>query len=185
MTTLADLESFYHALATGKLLKPETVTMMTTPVDQNGTYGMGLILFKDRCAGADGEEGVMIGHSGGSFGTGSFGMVSRDGTRRISMVMTGRHNPNDLTTFKNFLWEAQRATCTGTTLPNPGATPSKPTGPSVKPTPTVTPSTPRRSQPTTGIPSPSVKPDTAAQLRSKDLSVLEVPDALDESTRAR
>ncbi|MBW3085199.1 putative D-alanyl-D-alanine carboxypeptidase [Austwickia sp. TVS 96-490-7B] len=194
VTTLADLESFFHALATGKLLKPETVDLMTQPIDEPGSYGMGLIRFTDRCAGKDGKEGVMIGHSGGTFGTSSFGMVSRDGTRRLSLVFTGRHHPEGPDTFKKFIWDAQRATCTGKALPNPAPAPGKPTkpaNPSATPTapsatassPSATPSaTPGKPQPTT---TPSGTPSTAPQLRSKDLSVLEIPDSLDNARRSR
>lgn len=58
--TAADLMKFFAALRNGKLVKPETATLITTP--RNGAsspYGFGTLDF---------DTDRLVGHSGGSFG---------------------------------------------------------------------------------------------------------------------
>ena len=111
-TTARDLTLFYRALITGKLLKPATLQTMATPPLKGDTYGLGLLYAGDACPGPDGRQGVVVGHTGASFGTLSFAFTSPDGVRQVTLAFNGRDYLQDSQKFNDFLVAALAATCT-------------------------------------------------------------------------
>lgn len=127
-TTAADLNAFYRALVTGKLLKPATVLTMAKPPVAGSTYGLGLMAVGDPCAGPDGKPGVALGHTGASFGTMSYAFTSPDGKRQVTLAYNGRDYAKDSATFNTFLVAALQATCTTKVLTAPANPSGAPAG---------------------------------------------------------
>lgn len=89
ISSTADLNRFFHALLTGRLLPPAQLTAMTTMV-AGQDYGLGLERTTLSCG------ATVYGHGGGIFGytTGSF--HTRDGSRRLTLSVNpyaGDPNP--------------------------------------------------------------------------------------------
>lgn len=82
ITTTKDLDTFYAALLSGKLLKPaqQTELMKTTPVSPE--YGLGLFIQKAPCG------TTIIGHTGAVPGFGSYAFYTPDLQRRVEMSAT-------------------------------------------------------------------------------------------------
>ncbi|WP_030668292.1 serine hydrolase [Streptomyces rimosus] len=85
VSTTADLNQFYRALLTGKLLAPAELREMQTTVPVRdatgrvqGYYGLGL-------AAQDLPCGRFWGHSGAVFGAGTYALTSQDGRRQVSL----------------------------------------------------------------------------------------------------
>lgn len=101
-STTEDLNDFTRALLTGKLVDSSLVEEMITPLsDAPMEYGLGVYRLPDPC-----EPGEFLyGHDGGSYGTMSITLSSRDGARQVSVGATGRsldpeepviYDPNEL-----------------------------------------------------------------------------------------
>lgn len=118
VSTAEDLDRFYRALFSGRLLRPDLVRTMATPrTNQAGdpAYGLGIYRVGDPCPGPEGQPQYLYGHDGATFGTLSVTFSSPDGTRQASVDYTGR----DLTTVppptskpaNDFLIDAFSQTC--------------------------------------------------------------------------
>ena len=81
ISSTADLNTFFRALLTGRLLPPAQLTAMTTMVPGHD-YGLGLERTTLSC-------GVTVyGHGGGIFGYATVSFHTPDGGRRLSMSVT-------------------------------------------------------------------------------------------------
>jgi len=82
VSTTRDLDTFYAALISGKLLKPaqQAELLKTTPVSPE--YGLGLFVQKAPCG------TTIIGHTGGVPGFGSYAFYSPDLDRRVELSVT-------------------------------------------------------------------------------------------------
>jgi D-alanyl-D-alanine carboxypeptidase len=85
VSTMDDLNRFFRALSSGRLLGPALLAEMreTVPVDPSlpeaGGYGLGLFNVTLPC-------GVFWGHTGGVIGQSTFSFHSADGSRQVSMA---------------------------------------------------------------------------------------------------
>nr|WP_202512829.1 serine hydrolase domain-containing protein [Streptomyces sp. SID3343] len=82
VSTTGDLNRFYQALMSGRLLKPRQLDEMTTTVPIKGTnlsYGLGLMKVKSSC----GKD--LWGHNGGIQGSGSETLVTTNGDHALSI----------------------------------------------------------------------------------------------------
>ncbi|MER6158264.1 serine hydrolase domain-containing protein [Streptomyces sp. NPDC001868] len=88
ITDAADLNRFYTALFTGRLLRPAQLRQMTATVSTEGNlpsqrYGLGLIEYETSC-------GVRVwGHSGGIHGSSTQAFGTRDGRHMITLNFNG------------------------------------------------------------------------------------------------
>ncbi|MFC7535253.1 serine hydrolase domain-containing protein [Actinoplanes sp. GCM10030250] len=78
ISSTADLNTFFGALLTGRLLPPAQLTAMTTMVEGHD-YGLGLERTTLSCG------VILYGHGGGIFGYNTGSYHTRDGSRRLSM----------------------------------------------------------------------------------------------------
>ncbi|UNO40201.1 serine hydrolase domain-containing protein [Streptomyces sp. MST-110588] len=85
VSTMDDLNQFYRALFTGKLLRPAQLKQMKTTVPIKdakgkvlGYYGLGLYPVNSPC-------GRFWGHDGAVWGAGTQGLTSEDGRRQVSL----------------------------------------------------------------------------------------------------
>jgi D-alanyl-D-alanine carboxypeptidase len=86
VSTTGDLNRFYRALMSGRLLEPRQLSEMTTTVTIKGTnlsYGLGLMKVKSTC----GKE--LWGHNGGIQGSASETLVTTDGDHALSINYNG------------------------------------------------------------------------------------------------
>lgn len=125
VSTMADLDRFYDALMSGRLLEPDLVDAMIVPRSTEvNPYGLGLYQIEDACLDPQGQPQTMIGHDGATYGTLSVAFTSRDGSRQMSMSWTGR----DLTAappelpVNGFLLAAMAQTCQGEVATGPMTT---------------------------------------------------------------
>ncbi|WP_394615751.1 serine hydrolase domain-containing protein [Lentzea sp. JNUCC 0626] len=92
ITTTRDLDTFYGALLTGKLLKPAQQAELTKTTAVSTDYGLGIFVDKAPCG------TTIIGHSGGVPGYSSFAFSTPDLKRRVELsisagIGTGDPNP--------------------------------------------------------------------------------------------
>jgi D-alanyl-D-alanine carboxypeptidase len=91
VSTPRDLNRFYRALLTGRLLRPDLVRQMTRPrTTEPLAYGLGVYSLPDPCPTADGSQQLVHGHDGASFGTLTIAFSSPDGRRQVALSVTGR-----------------------------------------------------------------------------------------------
>lgn len=113
-STTADLLAFTDGLLTGRLLRPATVTQMTTPrSDVPIEYGLGVYRVPDPCAAPD-APAYLYGHDGASYGTLSVALSSPDGSRSLAVGITGRNlsaDPAALYDVNELLVPMLLATC--------------------------------------------------------------------------
>ncbi|HLL35114.1 MAG TPA: serine hydrolase domain-containing protein [Streptomyces sp.] len=88
ITNSADLNRFYTALFTGRLLRPAQLDQMTTTVSTEGNlprrrYGLGLIEYETSCG------SKVWGHSGGIHGSSTQTFGTRDGRHMITLNFNG------------------------------------------------------------------------------------------------
>jgi D-alanyl-D-alanine carboxypeptidase len=81
VSTVEEINRFYHALLQGRLLAAATVQEMTTV--ESGFYGLGLWRWNDTCT-----NGFYFGHRGDIDGYGSISMTSGDGSRQLTIAVT-------------------------------------------------------------------------------------------------
>lgn len=92
VSTTTDLNRFTDALLDGKLVSKATVNDMMTPrVNGDLPYGLGLMRLTDPCTPAGSAPKYLYGHNGGAYGTVSWALSSADGTRQVSVGITGRY----------------------------------------------------------------------------------------------
>lgn len=128
-STTADVDRFYKALFTGKLIPAAQVnTMITAKTTTGGLAGYGSGIYA-----VNGPCGVLYGHDGASIGTRNFAFSTPDGKTQVNLVWTNRNfdkQPDPLDSRANdLLIEALNANCT----PKVGSdkrTPSVPVAPS-------------------------------------------------------
>jgi D-alanyl-D-alanine carboxypeptidase len=90
VSTTTDLNTFFRALLTGKLLRPSELTQMmtTVPIDpahpDAAGYGLGLIKSRFPCGDVWGHDGIVWGHSAVSLHT-------ADGSRQITVGVNMTH----------------------------------------------------------------------------------------------
>ena len=82
VSTARDLERFYQALLTGRVLAPPQLAAMKTQSPAAGPYGLGLLTMRVSC-------GEFWGHDGAVPGYRSFAFSSEDG-RRTAVVLANR-----------------------------------------------------------------------------------------------
>ncbi|MDX2844971.1 serine hydrolase, partial [Streptomyces ipomoeae] len=88
VTNSSDLNRFYTALLSGRLLRPAQLQQMTTTVSTEGNlprqrYGLGLIEYETTC-------GVKVwGHSGGIHGSSTQAFGTKDGRHMITLNFNG------------------------------------------------------------------------------------------------
>jgi D-alanyl-D-alanine carboxypeptidase len=96
VSTTKDMNAFTEALMQGRLVNPALVEQMKTPRSTKSLrYGLGLYRLPDPCSPSGGEPAWVYGHDGGAFGTVSMTMTSPDGSRQVSVGVTGRHSYDD------------------------------------------------------------------------------------------
>lgn len=110
-----DLDRFYRALLTGRLLRADLVRSMIRP-RSTGTlaYGLGIYAVADPCPTRSGGAQLLYGHDGATFGTQTLAFTSADGTRQTSIAWTGRSYLEESPTSalaQQFLVDAFTATC--------------------------------------------------------------------------
>lgn len=115
VASASDLDRFYRALFTGRLLRPDLVRSMATPRSTKTlAYGLGIYAVGDPCPSSAGTPQALYGHDGATFGTLTLAFTSADGTRQASIAWTGRQYPQTPTasqTANQFLIDAFTATC--------------------------------------------------------------------------
>jgi D-alanyl-D-alanine carboxypeptidase len=90
VSTAADLNRFYRALLTGRLLRPAQLAAMQTTVVEDpahpdvGGYGLGLYWLQAPC-------GRFWGHDGGTIGHATISLTSPDGRRQVTMAENMRY----------------------------------------------------------------------------------------------
>lgn len=90
VSTTADLNAFTGALVSGELLDPALVEEMLTPVTSGlMDYGLGVYRLPDPCSTPEDPQ-WLYGHDGASYGTLSVAFTSADGSRQVSLGVTGR-----------------------------------------------------------------------------------------------
>lgn len=113
-STTADLLSFTDALLLGHLVRPDTVADMTTPRSADVLeYGLGVYRVPDPCAPPE-APAYLYGHDGASYGTLSVALSSPDGSRSLSLGVTGRNlttDPEALYDLSGLLVPMLLATC--------------------------------------------------------------------------
>jgi D-alanyl-D-alanine carboxypeptidase len=89
ISTPADLDRFYRALLTGKVLRPAQLAQMKTTVPEGGglAYGLGLESLQLPC-------GVFWGHTGRVFGYQTYTFHSEDGARQTTLAENQSHEDN-------------------------------------------------------------------------------------------
>ncbi|AXH96719.1 serine hydrolase domain-containing protein [Ornithinimicrobium avium] len=90
VSTTADLNAFTDALISGELVDPALVQEMVTPVTTDMLqYGLGVYRLPDPCSSPEDPQ-WLYGHDGATYGTLSVAFTSADGTRQLSLGVTGR-----------------------------------------------------------------------------------------------
>lgn len=90
VSTTADLNAFTDALISGELVDPALVQEMVTPVTTDVlSYGLGVYRLPDPCSSLEDPQ-WLYGHDGATYGTLSVAFTSADGTRQLSLGVTGR-----------------------------------------------------------------------------------------------
>ncbi|GIE94450.1 serine hydrolase domain-containing protein [Paractinoplanes rishiriensis] len=90
VSTTADLDRFYRALLTGRLLRPAEMTAMRTVVPwdeatpEAGGYGLGIYSVALTCGPVWGHDGLALGHS-------TFSWHSPDGSRQATIALNMTH----------------------------------------------------------------------------------------------
>lgn len=96
VSTTKDLNRFTDALLDGRLVNRDLLEQMKTPrSSKDMEYGLGIYRIPDPCTPAGQAPNYLYGHDGGAYGTVSVSFGSDDGTRQISMGVTGRHYFDD------------------------------------------------------------------------------------------
>ena len=91
VTTTRDINLFTEALITGKLVDPTLVEQMVVPQSFDVMeYGQGIYRLPDPCTPEGEPQQWLYGHDGLSFGTSSMALTSADGTRQVSLAVSGR-----------------------------------------------------------------------------------------------
>ena len=80
VSSVADVNTFYRALLQHRLLKPETITQMQSPL--YARYGLGVVRWNDLCT-----NDFYYGHPGDVPGYGTIAMTSADGTRQLAIAV--------------------------------------------------------------------------------------------------
>ncbi len=114
VSTARDVNRFYAALLSGRLLRPALVrTMLTARTDEPLAYGLGVFAVPDPCPATDGQERLLYGHDGASFGTLTLALSSPDGRRQVTVAVTGRNWDPEATPLPigQFAYAALTATC--------------------------------------------------------------------------
>ncbi|WP_225724652.1 MULTISPECIES: serine hydrolase [unclassified Nocardia] len=109
ISTTADLDQFITALLGGRLLAPNLLDMMRTPVPvpkKSAGYGLGLAVLRMR------PNCEVVGHDGGIHGYLSELLSTADGGRRLAMSVTIREDPDSgSTAFTEALTSIVAALC--------------------------------------------------------------------------
>ncbi|WP_139982313.1 serine hydrolase domain-containing protein [Nocardioides litoris] len=117
VSTARDLNRFQWALSSGRLLRPATVRLMRSVVNEPARdglpYGYGSYRLPDPCR----DGGSVHGHDGASWATLTFSFSSANGRRRVTVAMTGREYSLEETpaadALHDFLEVALATTCRG------------------------------------------------------------------------
>jgi D-alanyl-D-alanine carboxypeptidase len=80
VSSMADVNTFYRALLQDRLLKPDTIAQMQSPL--YAMYGLGVVRWNDLCT-----NDFYYGHPGDVPGYGTIAMTSSDGTRQLAMAV--------------------------------------------------------------------------------------------------
>jgi D-alanyl-D-alanine carboxypeptidase len=80
VSTVEEVNVFYRALLTGRLLSPGTVAQMTSM--ESRFYGLGLRRWNDTCT-----NRFYFGHTGDIDGYGSISLTSGDGSRQLTLAV--------------------------------------------------------------------------------------------------
>lgn len=114
VSTTADLNAFNEALLTGELVDPALLQEMMTPAAEGPIlYGLGLYAVADPCSADPTQPDLLWGHDGASYGTQSVVLGSLDGTRQLSLGVTGRDLSGEVPRWdlNDVLVPALMATC--------------------------------------------------------------------------
>lgn len=91
VSTTEDLNAFTEALLTGELVDPALVEEMIVPRSTEPMqYGLGVYRVPDPCTPEGEPTQWLYGHDGGAMGTLSVALTSADGSRQLSLGITGR-----------------------------------------------------------------------------------------------
>ncbi len=117
VSSVADVNTFYRALLQNRLLKPDTIAQMESPL--YARYGLGVVRWNDLCT-----NDFYYGHPGDVPGYGIIAMTSADGTRQLTMAVAyppeplQRGDTRILHQMESIAEETLNATCrTGPTGP--------------------------------------------------------------------
>ena len=80
VSSVADINTFYRALLQNRLLKPETITQMQSPL--YARYGLGVVRWNDLCT-----NNFYYGHPGDVPGYGTIALTSADGMRQLAIAV--------------------------------------------------------------------------------------------------
>lgn len=80
VSSVSDVNTFYRALLQDRLLRPDTITQMQSPL--YARYGLGVVRWNDLCT-----NDFYYGHPGDVPGYGTIAMTSSDGTRQLAMTV--------------------------------------------------------------------------------------------------
>lgn len=86
ISTVQDVNMFYAALLSGKLVSPALVEEMQSP--NSSEYGLGLAKWWDSCT-----SDFYYGHLGGAPGYASIAMISADGSRQLAVFVAHAAEP--------------------------------------------------------------------------------------------
>jgi D-alanyl-D-alanine carboxypeptidase len=90
VSTTADLDRFYRALFTGRLLRPAQQAQLlgflpTDPTNPDGVrYGLGVLALPMPCGQVQGHDGLVLGHS-------AISLHSPDGRRQVTLALNATH----------------------------------------------------------------------------------------------
>ena len=100
ISSMADVNAFYRALLQDRLLKPDTITQMQSPL--YARYGLGVVRWNDLCT-----NDFYYGHPGDVPGYGTIAMTSSDGTRQLAMAVAYPPAPLEPGASRNSLQEME------------------------------------------------------------------------------
>ena len=91
VSSVADVNAFYRALLQNRLLKPDTITQMESPL--YARYALGVVRWNDLCT-----NDFYYGHPGEVPGYGTISMSSADGSRQLTIAVAYPPEPLEVQT---------------------------------------------------------------------------------------
>ena len=96
VSSVADVNAFYRGLLQNRLLKPDTITQMESPL--YARYALGVVRWNDLCT-----NDFYYGHPGEVPGYGTISMSSADGSRQLTIAVAYPPEPLEVQTTRILL----------------------------------------------------------------------------------